>query len=425
MIFVYYLSLFFYQITIYSFSFAVRISALWNSKHKLWVEGCLNIHERIREAIKPGEKRIWIHCSSLGEFEQGRPVIEQIKKQYPGYAIFITFFSPSGYEIRKDYALADYVFYLPADTVKNARKFVEIVDPKLVIFVKYEFWYNYFNSIRKHNIPFIMISAIFQKDKVFFKPWGILYRKMLGKIDHIFVQDERSKELLAGINFKNVSVAHDTRIDRVLQISNEAWKSDLQEVEEFCGNQHILIAGSSYATEEDFISKLIQNPEFDWKVIIAPHNIEKSHINTIKGVFGESAVFWSDIKSADKKTELENYRILVIDTIGLLAHLYKYASVALIGGGFGKSIHNILEPATFGLPVMIGPNNHEKFREATDLLDLGGVFIVKNYKEFETRMLTFKDDNTRETAGSTSRKYIMDHSGGTRVVMDWIAGAGF
>jgi 3-deoxy-D-manno-octulosonic-acid transferase len=420
MLFLFYISLFFYQFIIYSSSVVVRISALWNTKHKLWINGRKGIFNNIRNAIKPGEKRIWIHCSSLGEFEQGRPLIEQLKISYPEHKIFLTFFSPSGYEIRKNYAYADYVFYLPADTIQNSRLFINIIDPELVIFVKYEFWYNYFNSINKKKIPLILISAIFQKDKIFFKPWGILFRKMLGKIDHIFVQDEQSKQLLSTINIKNVSVAPDTRIDRVLQISNEAWKSDLHEVEEFCAHKHILIAGSSYATEEEFISKLIQNTDFEWKVIIAPHNIDKDHIDHIRVLFNEKAVFWTDIKSSEERIELEKFRILVIDSIGLLAHLYKYASVAFIGGGFGKSIHNILEPATFGLPILIGPNNHVKFKEATDLVNLGGVCLVNNYADFESMILRYNDDNFRSAAGSVSRKYIMDNSGGTKIILDFL-----
>jgi 3-deoxy-D-manno-octulosonic-acid transferase len=420
MTFLFYLSLFFYQIIIYFFSFFVRISALWNSKHKQWVDGRNGIFEKIQKTIQPGEKRIWIHCSSLGEFEQGRPVIEQLKKDYPEYKIFLTFFSPSGYEIRKNYAQTDYVFYLPGDTIKNVRKFIKIVDPRVVIFVKYEFWYNYLTCIRKQNIPLILISAIFQKDKVFFQPWGILFRKMLGKFDHIFVQDEQSLKLLSTINLPNVSIAPDTRIDRVLQISNEAWKSDIHEVEEFCAHKHVLIAGSSYATEEEYIFKLLQNPEFEWKVIIAPHNIEKDHIDKIRLLFEGKAVFWSDLKSSDERIQLDTFSILIIDSIGLLAHLYKYASVAFIGGGFGKSIHNILEPATFGLPIIIGPNNHAKFKEATDLINLGGVTLVNNYSEFESDILSFKNDDMRSYAGSISRKYIIDNSGGTKIIIEFL-----
>jgi len=420
MIFLYYLSLFFYQITIYSFSFFVRISALWNSKHKLWLEGRKDLLQKITKSIKPEEKRIWIHCSSLGEFEQGRPVIEQLKINFPGYAIFLTFFSPSGFEIRKDYSSVDYVFYLPSDTIKNARRFIEIVNPKLVIFVKYEYWYNYFNCIRKRNIPLILISAIFYKDKVFFKPWGILFRKMLGKIDHIFVQDKQSQDLLSLINIRNVTVTPDTRIDRVLQLSNQAWKSDLYKVEDFCKNKHILIAGSSYTTEEEFILKLIKNADFYWKVIIAPHNIDKEHIDKIRKMFEDEAVFWSEIKSSTVRKPIDNYRILVIDSIGILSHLYKYASVAFIGGGFGKSIHNILEPATFGLSVIFGPNNHTKFKEAVDLISLGGASLVNNYFEFETVILSLTDDNTRSIAGSVNRKYIIDNSGGTKIIIEYL-----
>jgi 3-deoxy-D-manno-octulosonic-acid transferase len=418
MFFLFYISLFFYQLTVYSTTILIRISGIWNSKHRKWIDGRRDIFSDIRSVIKSDENRIWIHCSSLGEFEQGRPVIEQIKKNYPGYKIFLTFFSPSGYEIRKNYSYADYVYYLPADTIRNARKFVGIVDPWLVIFVKYEFWYNYFQAINSRKIPLVLISAIFNKEKVFFKWWAVLFRKMLGKIDHIFVQDTTSMELLAGIGITNVSIAHDTRIDRVLQISNEGWKSDIAYIEEFCGNNHVLIAGSSYETEEEYILQLLENGSFSWKVILAPHNTDKSHIEGIRQLFGGMAVFWSDLQTSGSEIQVENYRVLVIDTIGLLAHLFKYASVALIGGGFGKSIHNILEPATFGLPVITGPNKHEKFKEATDLIQLGGVKLVYNYTDFEAAVTSFQDDNIRSTAGSINRKYIMDHAGGTAVVME-------
>lgn len=417
---VYYISIFFYQITIVALSFAVRISALWHPKHKLWVDGRNDVLKRIAASITSGEKRIWIHCSSLGEFEQGRPLIEQLKKTYPDYKIFLTFFSPSGFEIRKDYALADNIFYLPSDTRKNAKRFIELVNPQLVIFVKYEFWFNYLNSIQKNKIPLILISAIFNSEKAFFKPWGILFRKMLEKIDYIFVQDSQSKELLSSIGINNVLVAPDTRIDRVLQISNEGWKSDIHEVELFCGNSHILIAGSSYNIEEEYISKMIKNPDFNWKIIIAPHKIDTNHIDNIRNLFANEAVFWSDIKSITSPNRIENYRILVIDTIGLLSHLYKYASVAFIGGGYGKSIHNILEPATFGLPIIIGPNNHQKFKEALDMIALNGVFLVKNYTEFEFALTQMQDDNKRLIAGSASRKYITDNSGGTSVIMGFL-----
>ena len=418
MIVVYYLSLFLYQIAINLFSVGVRLSALWNSKHNQWIEGRRDIFQKIAASLKHDEKRIWIHCSSLGEFEQGRPVIEQINKAYPNYKIFLTFFSPSGFEIRKDYSFADSIFYLPADTRRNAKKFIDIVDPKLVIFVKYDYWYNYFSTLHRKKIPLILISAIFRKEKVFFKPWGILFRKMLQKIDHIFVQDTQSKILLSSIGILNVSVAPDTRIDRVLQISNEGWKSDIHQVEAFCQNSHILIAGSSYISEEEYISKLILHPDFDWKIIIAPHNTEKSHIDKIRKLFAENAVFWSDIRTSGLIKPIDRYRILVIDSIGLLAHLYKYASVAFIGGGFGKSIHNILEPATFGLPVIIGPNNHQNFKEAVDMISSGGVALVHNYTEFEYAVLEMKDDSKRTAAGSSNRKYIVDNSGGTKVIVD-------
>ena len=347
-------------------------------------------------------------------------MIEQIKKDYPEYKIFLTFFSPSGFEIRKNYGFADYIFYLPSDTRKNAEKFIEIVDPKLVIFVKYEYWYNFFNSIHKKKIPLILISAIFHKEKIFFKPWGILFRKMLEKIDYIFVQDTQSKDLLSTIGIINVAVAPDTRIDRVLQISNEGWKSDIHEVEAFCGNSHVLIAGSSYITEEEYILKLIQNTDFDWKIIIAPHNIEKDHIDKIRELYAGNAVFWSDIKTSGVQEPIDHYRILVIDSIGLLAHLYKYASVAFIGGGFGKSIHNILEPATFGLPIIIGPNNHQQFKEAIDMISLGGVTLAHNYSEFEKAMLKMQDDSKRAIAGSVNRKYIIDNSGGTKIKIEYL-----
>jgi 3-deoxy-D-manno-octulosonic-acid transferase len=420
MIVLFYLRLFFYQIIIPFIAVFIRISALWNPKHNQWVKGRKDIFGKIAAALNPGEKRIWVHCSSLGEFEQGRPVIEQIKKVHPDYRILLTFFSPSGYEIRKNYAHADYVFYLPSDTIRNARRFIELTDPKLVIFVKYEYWYNYFHAVNRENIPLVLVSAIFHADKVFFKPWGILFRKMLQKIDHIFVQDQHSKQLLAGIGVDHVSIAPDTRIDRVLQISNEAWKSDMAEVEAFCGNSHVLIAGSSYSTEEELIFSLLQQPAFEWKVIIAPHNTDAEHIDKIRILFGKLAVCWSDVKKGVLPLPVSHYRIMIIDTIGLLAHLYKYASVAFIGGGFGKSIHNILEPATFGLPIIIGPKNHEKFREAVDLEKLGGIYIINNFEDFKGRMLEMLDDSKRASAGSTSRKYIMDHAGGTRMVMEGI-----
>jgi 3-deoxy-D-manno-octulosonic-acid transferase len=363
----------FYNFGIHIFSVLAFLISPFKEKARLWVEGRKRWYEKLHEKIIPGEKYIWIHAASLGEFEQGRPVIESLKKEKPDYKIVLTFFSPSGYEIRKNYQQADIICYLPSDTPGNAKKFIELINPSFVIFVKYEFWNNYISVIHGKNIPLYLISGIFRNGQHFFRWYGSFFRRMLSKFTYIYVQDQDSFILLNGIGIKNVIVAGDTRFDRVKQIAETA--REIPQIELFKGDEKLFLVGSSWKPDEEIISEYINlNPDkFKW--IFAPHEIDKTNIDRLEKLFKVKSVRFSEFApgSADA-------RVLIIDNIGMLSSAYRYAYIAAIGGGFGKGIHNILEPACWGIPVMFGPN-HKKFREALDLIKENG---AKSYESFSS-----------------------------------------
>ncbi len=317
-----------------------------------------------------------MHCASLGEFEQGRPVIEAIKKEMPDFKIILTFFSPSGYEIRKNYQNADIVCYLPADTPGNAEKFVNSIKPELVIFVKYEFWYNYISVLSRKAIPLFLISAIFRKEQHFFKWYGSFFRDMLKKFRMIYVQDQNSLDLLRGIGLKNVVQAGDTRFDRVMEIAGTA--EIIPQLESFRGNERLFLAGSSWKKDEEIIAEYINKYPDRMKWVFAPHEIGSENIERLEKLFRVKCIRFSEFTD-----ESRDARVLIIDNIGMLSSAYRYAYIAAVGGGFGKGIHNILEPACWGIPVLFGPN-HQKFREALELISLGGAKSFKNYNDFES-----------------------------------------
>jgi 3-deoxy-D-manno-octulosonic-acid transferase len=407
------LSLFFYNIFLWLYLAGINLYALFNAKAKKWVAGRKGWQQQLKNALQPNEQRIWIHASSLGEFEQGRPVIEKLKEEYPHYKIVLTFFSPSGYEIRKDYQLADYVFYLPMDGKGNAAEFVRLVNPQLAIFIKYEFWYHYLNELQRAKVPAILISAAFRKEQAFFKWYGGLFRKMLHSFRFLFVQDKLSANLLTSLGIKdNVFISGDTRYDRVAEIASNVQPIDV--VEKFKGSSKILIAGSTWPDDEKVLKEsLIVLPE-DWKMIIAPHEIDGAHIDSIKALFGNDAVRFSELKNSEGNAK----RVLIIDNMGMLSSLYAYGDLAFIGGGFQKGgIHNILEPAVFGLPVVFGPV-YEKFVEAREMVEKGLAFPVADATSSNAIITKLTQDNTyREALQQQVKSFVAGNIGATKTIM--------
>ena len=387
-----------YNISIQIHIIAIHIAALFNAKAKLWVKGRKAIFQKLAEATKDNQDIVWFHCASLGEFEQGKPIIEGYKIKHPTHKILLTFFSPSGYEIRKDYDEVDWVFYLPADTKKNAKQFINIVNPIKVIFIKYEFWFNYMDELNKKNIPLYSVSSIFRKEQYFFKyDW---FAKQLNNVSHFFVQDQNSKELLKKIGFSNCTVAGDTRFDSVITNTQNAISIPL--IEEFSKNKTTIICGSTWPKDEALLAKYIkENPNYNY--IIASH--EMQHINELKKQ--TNALLFSKADS----TNISNSNVLIIDSIGILSNIYKYGNLAYIGGGFGSGIHNILEAITFGLPVIFGPN-YSKFKEAKDLITLGGAKSISNYIE-----LAFAIDLLADFDQTIATDYIKGNTGSSKTIL--------
>lgn len=410
---------YFYSIAISLYRLSIFTASFFNTKAKLWVEGRRNIFGRIEEqlTLKPlnsGTGPIWFHCASLGEFEQGRPLIEKLKSQSLKVKVLITFFSPSGYEIRKNYPLADYVFYLPADSGPNAQKFISAFNPSAAIFVKYEFWFYYLNELHKRRIPSFLISAAFRENQHFFKWYGGFFRKMLGMFSHIFVQNETSKSLLEKAGISQVSVSGDTRFDRVFETSQAVEEIPL--VSRFRGKKKVLIAGSTWAEDEKIIAGC-RIQKSDLKLIIAPHEIHEKHIESVIDLFPNSNIL--RFSQASEKN-IEEADILVIDNIGMLARLYRYGHIAYVGGAFGRSLHNILEPAAFGLPVLFGPD-HQKFPEAAALIEKGGAFSIKDSAELESRInFLLQDEMVLNIASEMSRFFVRYNTGATVKIMEEI-----
>ena len=402
----------FYHLGIFLYAFFIRIAAIFNTKAKQFVRGRKNWENKLRERINKNAEYLWFHCASLGEFEQGRPLIEAINKQFPDYKILLTFFSPSGYEIRKNYSGADVICYLPIDSAKNARKFIDIVQPKKVFFVKYEYWYHYFTEIKKQQIPLFMVSAIFRENQQFFKSnsWGKWYRKLFANVDFFFVQNETSAKLLENIGIQNYVIAGDTRFDRVAEIANGA--KQIQIVEKFKANQPLVVAGSTWKPDEDLLVEFINKHE-QVKFMIAPHEVSTNNINRIQQLLKNKAILFS---KADENT-ICDFQVLIIDSIGILSSLYQYGTLAYIGGGFGVGIHNILEAATFGLPVVFGPN-HQKFQEAVDLIQHGGAFPISNQNELNSSFSALLNDKNRlENARNICKNYIEKNTGSTPIII--------
>ncbi len=361
-------------------------------------------------------KTIWIHAASLGEFEQGRPIIEKLKEHFPEHKILLTFFSPSGYEIRKNYELADVVCYLPSDTKKNAERFVKTIQPCLAIFIKYEFWFHYLQTLEQRGIPTILVSAIFRPEQLFFKWYGGLFRKMLQGFDLIFVQNEASLRLLKDHGYKPVTLAGDTRVDRVISIAQQAKRFDV--IENFAGG-NVMVCGSTWPPDEAILIDFIKKSD-NWQFIVAPHEIGESNIRRLLKILPENTIRYS---KADKNS-VAGKQVLVIDNIGMLSSVYRYGKLAYIGGGFGKGIHNILEPLAFGIPVVFGPK-FQKFEEAVALTEKGACFSVSTSSEFEAVMTKLSNPDFYKLATEETKDYLQRNRGATEKVMEFIAGKGW
>lgn len=402
-----------YTIGIYLYMLAVKLAALFgHKKAERLIEGHREIFSSLEKGIKEGNDYVWFHASSLGEFEQGRPLIEKFRATHPEYRVVLTFFSPSGYRSARNYQQADVVCYLPFDTPANVRRFLNIVNPKMVFFVKYEFWLNYLSALKKRNIPTYIVSSIFRKEQVFFRWWGGFYRKALHCFTHLFVQNESSKELLASIGVKNVTVVGDTRFDRVAKIAEQAHLLPL--VASFVEDgKKIFIAGSSWGPDEDvYIPYFNRTP--GWKLIIASHEVNEERIKQIEEQVRGLCVRYTQATIE----EVRSAKCLIIDCFGLLSSIYRYGTVAYVGGGFGVGIHNVLEAAVYGIPVFFGPNNY-KFQEAQQLKACGGGIEISSRAEFEEKIAAMdKDSSVIENAGDAAGKYVSQNAGASARIFE-------
>ena len=397
-----------YNFAIWFYITSIHIASLFSLKAARWVRGRKGIWKQIQEKIRPGDSWIWMHCASLGEFEQGRPLLEKLRSEAPHIKVLLTFFSPSGYEIRKNYSGADLVTYLPADTPSNARRFLDIVQPQMAIFVKYEFWLNYLNELSLRKIPTFLVSGIFRPGQHFFRFYGSFFRNRFKAFTHFYVQNDASVYLLKKAGFRNITRSGDTRFDRV--ISQAANFEEIPTIKAFSAGKRVIVGGSLWPADfELFLPFIAKHPEL--KFILVPHEPESALVQRMKSQVGAGAILWSELSS----TPPNNFRVLIIDTIGLLSRIYYYSEVAYIGGGFGAGIHNILEAVVYGKPVIFGPNYH-KFNEAVDLIKAGAAKSVKNRDEFEQAMIHFLDPENQAWAGKLCIDYVNHNTGATRII---------
>lgn len=408
-----------YNLGIYLYLIGVAIVSLFSEKvRKMW-RGERDAIRILKEKVDPQAQYIWFHAASLGEFEQGRPLMEQLRKEHPDYKILLTFFSPSGYEVRKNYEGADIICYLPLDTVTNARRFLRAIRPVMAFFIKYEFWYNYLHILKHRQVPVYSVSSIFRPDQIFFKWYGKQYAHVLKCFAHFYVQNQVSKELLAKIGIHEVSVVGDTRFDRVIQIKEAA--KQLPIVEKFCQQSKIFIAGSSWQPDEDIFIPYFKGHR-DWKMIIAPHVIGEDHLQQIMGMLeGRKVVRYTEAVANSQlltlNSQLKDADVLIIDCFGLLSSIYHYADVTYVGGGFGVGIHNLLEAAVWDVPVIFGPNN-QRFQEAQGLKACGGGMEIKDATDFETIMQRFiVSDNAITEAGHKAGEFVASMVGATQRIL--------
>ena len=405
---------FIYNIAVRILEVLLIIPSFFNEKLGLFVNGRKQTFDLLGKKIGKKDQSIWFHCASLGEFEQGRPVLELLAKSHPEHKIILSFFSPSGYEVQKDYPVADQVVYLPLDTKTNAKKFLDLARPELVVFVKYEFWPNLLREIEARKINTVLISGIFRKDQIFFKPYGAWMRKALDAFSHFFVQNKESLQLLEGIGLHEVTQSGDTRFDRVYEILLQ--DNHLNFLEEFTKNKTVIVAGSTWPKDEEILYNFMtSSKKDDLAFIIAPHNIDRERIENLKQKIGAGCVLYSD-SSADAST-----KVLIVDTVGLLTKIYSYADIAYVGGGFDREgVHNVLEPAVFGVPLLIGPV-YDKYQEVVDLVQLKGCYPVTSNKDFEIEMdQLIQDLDLRMKTGLICKKFIENNTGATRTIVNYL-----
>jgi 3-deoxy-D-manno-octulosonic-acid transferase len=402
----------FYRISIFFLGLGLRLMSLFNTKAREFVTGRKGIYKRIDAALeKNTQPVVWLHCASLGEFEQGRPVMEAVKDKFPDHKIFLTFFSPSGYEVRKNYPKADYVFYLPLDTPGNARRFVEKVKPRLAIFVKYEFWFFYSDVLNKNNIPLISISSIFRPDQFFFRKTGSFNRRILKNVTHFFVQNEQSVQLLRSINLYNTTLSGDTRFDRVKEVADR--NEEIAIAKAFKGADKVFVIGSAWKEDLDILVPFINEDKL--RFIIAPHEIDMAAILELQHAITVKSILFSQAKGRT----LDEFSVLIVDNVGLLSRLYRYGEFAYVGGAFGKGLHNILEAACYGIPVLFGNKNYEKFQEAVDLINRGGAFAVADYPDLKKTYELLNVPETFLLACEVCRQYVQENTGATEKIMEY------
>jgi len=411
-----------YNLFLSLYYLVIRVYALFNDKAKKWIAGRQDWELHMNSVLKPGEKRVWVHCSSMGEFEQAKPVIEALRAKYPGHQVVVTFFSPSGYEACKNNVLADHVFYLPHDSKRNAERFVAVVAPSMVMFVKYEFWYYYLIQLKKQWIPTVLVSGAFRPEQPFFKWYGGIFKEMLQCFSFYFLQDEQSAKMLHTIGIdKNVVISGDTRYDRVAVIAKSA--SPISAIEKFNGTHKIIIAGSTWPGDESVLKECLPVIPEGWKLIIVPHEIDEAHIRKVQGLFNNEPILFTELDAehtgADKK-------VLIVNNMGMLSRLFAYADIAFIGGGFQKAgIHNILEPAVYGVPVVFGPV-FEKFVEAKKLAEEGYVFPVNDAAGARTVLeKLISNEQYRLKIAASLRRFMQEHTGATEMIMEEIGRQGW
>ena len=426
-----------YSLIIRLYILGIRVASLWNPKAKQWVNGRKNLFEELEKKIERGNKLVWLHCASAGEFEQGKPIIEELKKQYPSHKVLVSFFSPSGFDAATKYQHVDIITYLPADTRKNAKRFVELVNPELVVFVKYEYWYHHLSAIAFRHIPLLMVSAIFRENQLFFKTYGRFYKRLLYLFRQIFVQDARSLELLKANGIDHCSLSGDTRFDRVAEIAGRF--SEVPFLKEFIGQSDSIVAGSSWEQDEEILAPYIRTS--DLKLVIAPHEIKEDHIHRLQKLFpgcvrysqledsfagkvarGATSI-WNTIneqQDKDIQDRLGDAKTMIIDSMGLLSKLYHYATITYVGGGFKNGIHNTLEAVVYGKPVLFGPK-YQKFKEARDLIQEGAAFSVTTADELKEKIdHLLKERSELLKAGEAAGKYVKENTGATGKIIQYI-----
>lgn len=407
---------FLYWLGIRCYFLLLRIASLFHRKARLFVRGRRKLLSQIRYALVDERRaRIWMHCASLGEFEQGRPVLDELRRQYPHLAIVLTFFSPSGYEVRKNYEGADYVFYLPEDSRRNADRFLKMVQPKLAIFVKYDLWYFFLKETARRDIPAVLISAVFRREQGFFRWYGIIQRRMLYCFRHLFVQDAASVQLLRRIGIEETTVSGDTRFDRVVD-ATASLPAMPEEAADFCRGAQVLVAGSTWKEDEEFLEKLLPQLPGDWKMILVPHEVHESHLQEIEKRYGDAIIRWSAYRPGTDK------RVLLVDRIGLLLQLYRCGRLAWIGGGFGKAgVHNVLEAAVYGIPVVHGPVYHQ-FLEAKELLQAGGSLVAERPESLAAAIGSWQQHpDVYADVCRAARQYVQAHSGASARIMAYLS----